>query len=38
MRQTKILLPTYDVFDEARNFVPGDRRSLWQRGRRRTSR
>ena len=21
-RQTKLLLPTYDVFDEARNFVP----------------
>jgi NAD+ synthase (glutamine-hydrolysing) len=25
LRQTKILLPTYDVFDEARNFVPGER-------------
>ncbi len=24
MRQTKILLPTYDVFDEARNFVAAD--------------
>ena len=22
MRQTKILLPTYDVFDEGRNFAP----------------
>jgi NAD+ synthase (glutamine-hydrolysing) len=29
MRQTKILLPTYDVFDEARNFVPADTQSLW---------
>jgi NAD+ synthase (glutamine-hydrolysing) len=32
MRQTKILLPTYDVFDEARNFVPGETQSLWQNG------
>src|SRR5450432_2388441 len=23
-RQTKMLLPTYDVFDEARHFVPGE--------------
>jgi NAD+ synthase/NAD+ synthase (glutamine-hydrolysing) len=30
MRQTKILLPTYDVFDEARNFVAADRQSVWQ--------
>jgi NAD+ synthase (glutamine-hydrolysing) len=30
MRQTKILLPTYDVFDEARNFVPADQQSLWR--------
>ena len=30
MRQTKILLPTYDVFDESRNFVPGDSQSLWR--------
>jgi NAD+ synthase (glutamine-hydrolysing) len=30
MRQTKILLPTYDVFDEARNFVPADTQSLWR--------
>jgi NAD+ synthase (glutamine-hydrolysing) len=30
MRQTKILLPTYDVFDEARNFVPGENQSIWQ--------
>jgi NAD+ synthase (glutamine-hydrolysing) len=29
MRQTKILLPTYDVFDESRNFVPGDSQSVW---------
>jgi len=30
LRQTKILLPTYDVFDEARNFVPGESQSLWK--------
>jgi NAD+ synthase/NAD+ synthase (glutamine-hydrolysing) len=30
LRQDKILLPTYDVFDEARNFVPGEAQSLWQ--------
>jgi NAD+ synthase (glutamine-hydrolysing) len=29
MRQTKLLLPTYDVFDEARNFVAADTQSLW---------
>ncbi len=29
MRQTKILLPTYDVFDEGRNFVAADRQSVW---------
>ncbi len=29
MRQTKILLPTYDVFDEARNFVAADSQSVW---------
>src|SRR5580693_659738 len=29
MRQTKILLPTYDVFDEARNFVAADTQSVW---------
>jgi NAD+ synthase/NAD+ synthase (glutamine-hydrolysing) len=28
-RQTKSLLPTYDVFDEARYFVPGDKRELF---------
>lgn len=32
LRQTKILLPTYDVFDEARNFVPGDAQSVLQLG------
>ncbi|MDP9055386.1 MAG: NAD+ synthase [Acidobacteriota bacterium] len=30
MRQTKILLPTYDVFDDARNFVPADSQSVWR--------
>ena len=29
MRQTKMLLPTYDVFDEGRNFVAGDSQSVW---------
>jgi NAD+ synthase/NAD+ synthase (glutamine-hydrolysing) len=28
-RQTKVLLPTYDVFDEARNFVPGTSQQIW---------
>ena len=28
-RQTKVLLPTYDVFDEARNFVPGQSQEIW---------
>ena len=32
MRQTKMLLPTYDVFDEARNFIPGESQTLWKRG------
>jgi NAD+ synthase (glutamine-hydrolysing) len=32
MRQTKILLPTYDVFDEARNFVAADSQSVWREG------
>ena len=27
-RQNKMLLPTYDVFDEARYFVPGERENL----------
>ena len=30
LRQVKMLLPTYDVFDEERNFVPGERQSLWK--------
>jgi NAD+ synthase/NAD+ synthase (glutamine-hydrolysing) len=28
--QSKRLLPTYDVFDEARNFAPAEKQSLWQ--------
>src|SRR5581483_4066747 len=28
--QTKMLLPTYDVFDEARYFVPGDSQSVFR--------
>lgn len=32
MRQTKILLPTYDVFDDARNFMPADSQSVWHEG------
>jgi len=30
MRQTKVLLPTYDVFDEMRNFIPADTQSVWR--------
>ncbi len=30
-RQTKMLLPTYDVFDEGRYFVPAEHQSLWGR-------
>ncbi len=30
LRQTKILLPTYDVFDEARNFAPGEAQDVWR--------
>jgi NAD+ synthase (glutamine-hydrolysing) len=30
LRQTKILLPNYDVFDEQRNFAPGQKQSLWR--------
>jgi NAD+ synthase/NAD+ synthase (glutamine-hydrolysing) len=30
MRQTKLLLPTYDVFDEDRNFVAADTQSVWR--------
>ncbi len=29
LRQNKVLLPTYDVFDEARYFVPGERGQLF---------
>lgn len=29
-RQTKMLLPTYDVFDESRNFQPAERQSLFE--------
>jgi NAD+ synthase/NAD+ synthase (glutamine-hydrolysing) len=29
-RQTKMLLPTYDVFDEARYFVPAEKQSLFE--------
>ncbi len=32
LRQNKMLLPTYDVFDEGRNFVPGTRQSIWALG------
>ena len=32
LRQTKLLLPTYDVFDEGRNFVPGRHQSIWALG------
>lgn len=28
--QRKMLLPTYDVFDETRYFVPGERQSIWE--------
>jgi NAD+ synthase (glutamine-hydrolysing) len=31
-RQTKMLLPTYDVFDEARYFMPAESQSLWRSG------
>lgn len=31
-RQTKMLLPTYDVFDESRNFLPAERQSLFEFG------
>jgi len=27
--QQKMLLPTYDVFDEGRNFAPGERQQVW---------
>lgn len=32
LRQTKVLLPTYDVFDEARYFVPAQKQQLWNDG------
>ena len=28
-RQAKMLLPTYDVFDEARYFMPAERQEVW---------
>jgi NAD+ synthase/NAD+ synthase (glutamine-hydrolysing) len=31
-RQTKMLLPTYDVFDEARYFVPGESQRVLEMG------
>ncbi|MFT5464983.1 MAG: NAD+ synthase (glutamine-hydrolyzing) [Verrucomicrobiales bacterium] len=34
-RADKSLLPTYDVFDEARYFQPGSRPQIWQAGPRR---
>src|SRR5215469_16471113 len=30
LRQIKMLLPTYDVFDEERNFIPGEQQSVWK--------
>jgi NAD+ synthase (glutamine-hydrolysing) len=32
LRQTKMLLPTYDIFDDSRHFVPGEMQSLWSDG------
>ena len=32
-RQRKVLLPTYDVFDESRYFKPGGKIGVWQLGR-----
>lgn len=32
LRQNKMLLPTYDVFDEGRNFVPGRNQSVFALG------
>jgi NAD+ synthase (glutamine-hydrolysing) len=32
LRQTKMLLPTYDIFDDSRHFVPGETQSLWSDG------
>ncbi len=28
--QRKMLLPTYDVFDESRYFVPGEKQTIWE--------
>ena len=28
--QRKMLLPTYDVFDESRYFVPGEQQGIWE--------
>ena len=36
-QQTKSLLPNYDVFDELRYFVPGDKRDVFQFGGRKTA-
>lgn len=33
--QSKMLLPTYDVFDDQRNFAPGERQRVWRWGARR---
>jgi len=34
-QQSKMLLPTYDVFDELRNFAPAEQQKIWQwKGRR----
>lgn len=29
-QQSKVLLPTYDVFDELRNFAPADQQRVWR--------
>ena len=34
-RSSKVLLPTYDVFDEARYFAPGQHAGIWEVGSRR---
>ena len=31
-RQSKMLLPTYDVFDEVRYFMPAEHQNLWSAG------
>ena len=30
-QQSKVLLPTYDVFDESRNFAPAEQQRVWRR-------